>query len=67
MYLQKVTLANGIINIMQPLGFICRVIKCLTSDVATTVFLNVYLSEQYYQSVCCPFINAFFPERILFK
>lgn len=61
------THANGIISIMQPLGFICSVINCLTAVGGTDVFRNVYLSKQYYQSACYTYIiNAFFTRRDAF-
>lgn len=50
------THANGIISIMQPLGFICSVINCLTGVGGTDVSRNVYLSKQYYQSACYTYI-----------
>lgn len=47
LYIYKmVNYTNGTINMIQPLGFICAVMKCQAAGVATKKFWNVYLSKQ---------------------
>lgn len=58
------THANGIISIVQPLGFICLVINCLTAVGGTDVLeTSIYLNSIISLLVTRTFINAFFNQR----